>query len=158
MRAHRSRSWLTIALAFVGAFAFASSAQLGWWSLAEVEIGPFGGRACLASDCRETDLNFVGGSDLWLRSAVATRSAIWIVMFLLVLLAGAVAAERIPRLVARTSLVALATALVCGGYFFVAFPGVAGATSSTGLGAPAFGAGVVLGVAAAVRVLRAKQA
>ena len=146
------RRWIVVAFALVGASAFALSVQVGWWSLVEASIGPFGTRRCFAGDCREAGLAWLGGGDLWMRSAVAARVAGYVAMAVLVGLAGAVAARRVPRLVARTSLVAIATAIVAGGYFFGAFPGLAGA--GIDLGAPLFGVGIVAGIAAAVGVLK----
>lgn len=150
----RSR-WLVAAFALIGAVGFALSVQVAWWARAEVAVGPFGTRHCFGGECRETGMSWLGGTDLWLRSAVATRYGAWIAMVLLVVLAGAVTARRVPRLVARTSLVAITTAAVVGGYFVAAFPGFAGA--GLDLGAALFGVGVVAGAAAAVLVITTKR-
>src|SRR5512146_1904549 len=105
----RSR-WISIALGLVAASAFALAVQIAWWHVAEVTVGPFGSRHCLGGECRETGLAWLGGTDLWMRAAVATRAAGYIAMFIFVVLAGAVAAKRVPLLVARASIVAVLTA------------------------------------------------
>jgi serine acetyltransferase len=68
-------------------------------------------------------------------------------------LAAAIAAGRVPKLVARTTLVAIATAIFTGSYFVFGFPGVPGA--SIGQGLILFIAAIVIGVVPAIRVLRA---
>lgn len=99
---------------------------------------------------------WIGGSDLWMRAAVASRGAGYIAMFALVFLAGAVAAKRTPVLVARMSIVAILTALATGIYFFVAFPGISEA--SLGIGAFCFFAAAAVGMVAAIIVARARPA
>jgi hypothetical protein len=68
------------------------------------------------------------------------------------LLAGGLAAKRIPRLVARCSIVAILTAVVSGAYFAIRFPGVGGA--SIGYGLFLFFAAIMLGIGAAITTLR----
>jgi hypothetical protein len=70
----------------------------------------------------------------------------------LIVLAGGLAAKRIPRVIARSCLVAILTALVSGAYFAIAFPGVGGA--SVGYGLFLFVAAIGLGIGAAVMTLR----
>ena len=132
------------------------SAMAVWWVAGEVSIGPFGTHHCFGGDCKSTGLSWIGGTDLWMRSGVATRAAALITAFLLVVLAGALAAKRVPRLVARTTLVALAAAIVTGSYFFAKFPPLGG--ESLGLGPILYGIGVVAGLVAAVLVLRTRVA
>jgi hypothetical protein len=145
--------WLLIALSLVAASAFAISVQVGmWWSVGEVTIGPFGSHHCFQADCRGSGLAWIGGSELWLRSAIATGVAGAIASFLLVVLAGAVAAKRTPRLLARVALVAVVTALACGGYFVAAFPGIDGVRVDRGL--YLFAAAIVAGATACVLALR----
>jgi hypothetical protein len=148
--------WISLALALVAASGFALAVQTAWWKVAEVTVGPFGSRHCFGGECRESGLSWIGGSDLWMRAAVASRAAGYIAMFALVLLAGAVAAKRIPVLVARMSIVAILTALVSGIYFFAAFPGLKEA--SLGLGGLFFTAATIAGMAAAIIVARAQPA
>src|SRR5262245_42761394 len=99
LSATRSRL-LTVVLAVLGATSFAISVQSAWWEVGEVAIGPFGARRCFSGECSETDLGWIGGSDLWLRSAIAARVAGYIAMFVLLMFAGARAANREPKLVA----------------------------------------------------------
>lgn len=150
----RSR-WIAVGLALVAASAFALAVQTAWWSVAEVTIGPFGSRHCFGGQCRETGLAWLGAADLWMRSGVATRAGGYIAMFALIVLAGTVAAKRVPALIARASLVAIITATVAAVYFIAAFRGVPGlAEISLGAGVFLFAGGVLAGVAAAVLVLR----
>src|SRR2546423_9999409 len=110
MRSHMKR-WIVVALAVAAACAFALSVQNAWWSVGEVTIGPFGAHHCFGGDCRATGLSWLGGSGLWMRSAVATRVAGLIAMLALVIVRGGVAPRRTPRLFARAPLVSIATAL-----------------------------------------------
>src|SRR5688500_1856315 len=103
--------WLAVALAILAAASFAFAVQTAWWSIAEVAIGPFGSRHCFGGECRASGLGWIGGDDLWLRSAVATRAAGYITMFALLMFAGALAAKREPRLVARGVLASIVTAV-----------------------------------------------
>ena len=148
-----SRSRLIpVVLALTAATAFAISVQVAWWSVAEVSIGPFGSRHCFGGECRSSGLAWIGGSEMWMRSALAARAAGYIAMFVLLMFAGAVAAKRTPNLVARGCLTAIITATAAGAYFAAAFPGLGGASVAHGLFL--FVAGVVLGVAAVVVWLR----
>jgi len=147
----RSR-WISLALGLLAASAFALAVQIAWWHVAEVTVGPFGSRHCFGGECRETGLAWLDGSELWMRAAVATRAAGYIAMFIFVVLAGAVAARRVPLLVARASIVAVLTATASAVYFIAAFPGLPEA--SLGVGAFLFAAGIVAGIAAAIVVLR----
>jgi hypothetical protein len=148
---NRSR-WITVAVALAAATSFALSVQSAWWSVAEVAIGPFGAHHCFGGECREAGLAWVGGSELWMRSAVATRAAGYIAMFVLIMFAGALAAKREPMLVARGAAAAILTALVAGVYFAAAYPGVPGATVARGL--VEFVVAIVCGVATLVLFLR----
>lgn len=143
---------LGLVLALVGAFAFALSVQSAWWIAGEAEIGPYGTRHCFGGECRETGLAWIRGTDLWMRSGIAARAGGYIAMFALIILAGGLAARRIPRLVARASLVGILTTIISGGYFVFAFPGVP--TATLGRGIFLFAAAIVIGIAAAVVTLR----
>lgn len=149
--AMRSR-FIPLALTLVGAVAFALALQAAWWTAGEVSIGPFGSRHCFGGECRETGLAWIGGTELWMRAGVATRAGGYIAMFVLVIVAGAVAAKRVPRLMARASLVAILTATAAGAYFLFAFPGIAQA--AMGPGVFLFIGGIVLGVAGSILALR----
>ena len=144
--------WIAVGLGLAAACAFALAVQTAWWSVAEVTIGPFGSRHCFGGECRETGLAWLGGTDLWMRSGIAARAGGYISMFVLVVLAGSVAAKRVPLLIARATLVSIITATACAVYFIARFPGLANA--SVGAGVFLFGGAVLAGVAAAVVVLR----
>jgi len=144
--------WIAIVVALVGAVLLALSAIEAWWRAGEVAIGPFGSHHCFGGDCKSSGLAWIGGTDLWLRSAVATRAAAIIASILLVVVAGGLAARRVPRLIARSTLVALAAAVVTGSYFVAKFPSLGG--TSLDLGAFLYGGGVVMGLVAAVLTLR----
>jgi len=144
--------WLALALALVGAAALALSSIEAWWTAGEVTIGVFGTHHCFGGDCQSTGLSWLDGSDIWMRSAVATRAAAIIACALLVLLAGALAAKRVPKLVARTTMVALAAGVVVGGYFVWKYPSPGGDHMT--LGAALYAGGIVLGAIAAILVYR----
>jgi hypothetical protein len=144
--------WLALGLALVGAAAMALSSIEPWWLAGETAIGPFGTHHCFGGDCQSTGLSWLGGTDIWLRSAVATRAAAIIACALLVLLAGALAAKRVPRLVARTTMVALSAAIIVGVYFVWKYPSPGG--DHMGLGAALYTAGIVFGAIAAILVYR----
>jgi hypothetical protein len=145
--------WILVALAIAGAAAFAISVQAGrWWAVEGFEIGPGGSYRCFGGECRAAGLGWVGGDERWVRLGSATWAAGVIAMAVLLVVAGAVAARRAPRLAARTGLVATATAAVAGGLFFAQFPGVQGASVDRGLWW--FGIAIALSTAACIGALR----
>ena len=147
--------WAIVALALAAATSFAMAVQGGrWWQVGEVSIGPFGSRHCFGGGCQRGGLGWVGADARWERIGIAVGAACLIAMLVLLVVAAAVAARRVPRLAAKTTLVAIATALVVGIAFVVQFPGIDGAGLGRGLGL--YAAGVVLGLAAAIGVLRAR--
>lgn len=149
--------WAIVALALLSASAFAVAVQAGrWWSVGDVQIGPFGSRNCFGGDCRPTGLSWIGGSERWARFGVATWAAGLLAMLVLLVIAGAVAARRSPKLVAKMTLVTIATALAAALGFFLQFPGVEGAAIDRGVWL--FAVAVPLGIAAAVLVLRQRPA
>jgi hypothetical protein len=144
--------WFVVALALAAASAFALSVQAGrWWSISGVEIGPFGSRSPFGG---AGTLSWAGGSARWERFGVATGAGGLIAMFVLVVLAGAVAANRVPRLAAKTALVAIATAGLAG-IAFVATRPENGLPFAIGRGMVLFAVAVVAGAIAGVCVLRA---
>jgi hypothetical protein len=148
---------MVVAFAMLSASAFAVSVQAGrWWSLADVEIGPFGSRQCFGGECRPAGLGWIDGGERWARIGIATWAAGLMAMLVLVVLAGAVAAGRIPRLAARTALVAIGVAIVSSAAFVIGYPGVAGAGVDRGL--VLYAGAIVLGLAAAITVLRRARA
>lgn len=153
MRAFMTSRWVPMFAALVAAMAFATSVWVApWWQVGEVTIGPFGSHHCFGGACRAAGLSWTGGSDLWMRGAIATGAAGLIAMMLLLGVAGAFAARRLPVLVAKMTLVALGSAILCAAYFVLAFPGVTGA--SLGLGALLYAAAALGGTAAPIIALR----
>lgn len=150
----RSR-WIAVSLAILAATSFALAVQSAWWSVGEVTIGPFGARHCFGGECRETGLAWIGGSELWMRSAIASRAAGYIAMFVLIAFAGGLAAKREPRIIARGAIAAIVTAVATGVYFAAAFPGVNGVSVDRGMFM--YAGGAVLGVAAVVLFLRSAR-
>lgn len=151
--------WLVVALALASACALAVSVWVGaWWTVGEWNVGPFGARGCMGGDCGLRGLSWLDGGDLWMRSAIATGVAGVIAMFLAVAVAGALAAKRVPKLIARSYLASLATALVVGAFFFVKFPGLGGSEQHLGFGAPLYVVGIAIGAVAGIMVQRARSA
>jgi hypothetical protein len=143
--------WLVIVLALIAASAFALSVQgRRWWSIGDVTIGPFGSQSPFGG---AGDLSWAGGSARWERFAVATGAGGLIAMFVLVMLGGALAARRVPRLVAKTALAAILTAALAAIGFVIARPD--GLPFTIDLGIALFALAVVAGAIAAVCVLRA---
>lgn len=143
--------WLVVALALASASGFALAVQAGrWWTIGDVEIGPFGSHSPFGG---QGSLSWAGGSARWERFGVATGAGGLIAMLVLVVVAGAVAAHRVPRLAARTALVAIATAAATATGFVATLPDN-GLPFALGRGLVLFAAAVVLGVITAVRVLR----
>jgi hypothetical protein len=147
--------WFVVVLALVAASAFALSVQAGqWWSIGEVKLGPFGSRSPFGG---QSDLAWAGGTVRWARFGMATWAAGLIAMFVLVIVGGGAAARRVPRLAAKTSLVAIATASLAAIGFIAARP-ENGMPFSPDRGMVLFGVAVIAGLVAAVRVLRSPPA
>jgi len=143
--------WFVVAIALAAASAFALSVQAGrWWVIGDVEIGPFGTHSPFGG---AGDLSWAGGSARWERFGVATWAAGMIAMFVLLVVAGAVAANRVPRLAAKTTLVAIATAALVGVAFLMSRP-ENGLPFELARGTYLFVAAVIAGTGVAVRVLR----
>jgi hypothetical protein len=154
--------WIIVACALIAASAFALSVWVGaWWSIGDVgggdvTIGPLGSYACFNGECRPRGLAWLGASSEWERAAFATGAVGLLAMTLCVVLAAALAARRTPVLVAKTTLVAVATALACGGYVVAKFPPLPAARLD--VGALLFVVAIVLGAVASVLALRAAAA
>jgi hypothetical protein len=143
--------WPVVALALVAASAFALSVQAGrWWVIGDVEIGPFGSLSPFGGP---GTLSWAGADARWERFGVATGAGGLIAMLVLVVVAGAVAAHRVPHLAAKTALVAIATATAAGLGFFATRPDN-GLPFELGRGVVLFAAAIVIGAIAALRVLR----
>jgi hypothetical protein len=145
--------WLTVAAALIAASAFALSVQAGrWWTIGEVEIGPNGSRSPFAGP---GSLDWTGGSLQWLRFGKATWGAGLIAMFVLVVVAGGVAARRVPKLAAKTALVATLTAAATGVGFILTRP-TNNMPFELDRGIPLFVAAIVVSLIVAIGVLRAR--
>lgn len=148
------RRWIIVVLALAAATAFAISVQTGrWWSVGDVEIGPFGSKHCFDGDCRPASLSWVGGTSRWARTGMGTWAGGILSALVLAVMAAAVASRRVPKLAAKTALVSIATTLVAGALFIAQYPGVQGAGVDRGI--PIFAAAIVLGAIVALLVLRA---
>lgn len=137
----------------VSATLFAFSTWIGqWWTDVDVAIGPTGTRGCVGGVCGG-GLRWTGGSELWMRTAVATWAGSLLTMVLLLGVAGAFAANRIPKLLAKSTLTSLATTAVVGSYFIVKMPSMPGLEVAQGM--IWFVAAIVLGAVTPIRALRA---
>ncbi len=162
MRAAVKGRWLVIAVALCACVAFAMSVQGGrWWVIGDTEIGPFGAKRCFADGagsitCIPAKLNWLGAGERWMRIGMGTWAGGLISAFVLVVMSAAIAAKRIPRLVAKLVLVSVVTAGLAGGLFAMQFPRTEFAAAELGRGAFLMIAAIALGIASAILVLRAK--
>jgi hypothetical protein len=148
--------WIVVTIAFIAAGAFAVSVTAGqWWTIGEAQIGPFGTQACLGGECRARALTWAGGTPGWERAAVATGAAGLIAGLVLLVLAGACAAGRVPKIAAKSTLSAMLVAAVAGGLFIHGLPDLGETSIDRGL--VLYVVGIALGLAAAVTVLRAPR-
>jgi hypothetical protein len=146
--------WLVVALALAAASAFALSTQDGrWWSIGDVAIGPFGARSPFGGG---GDLSWAGGGARWSRFGVATGAGGLIAMLVLIVLAAGVAARRVPRLAAKTSLAAIVTAGLAGIGFVAARPDN-NLPFALDRGVALFAIAIGAGIVAAIVVLRAPR-
>lgn len=147
----------TMVLALAAASAFAvSGVGVAWWSMPDVTIGTTYSAQCFGGECQRAGLDWVGGGGSWTRFGVATWGAGLIAAACLVGLAGAIAARRTGRLVAKVVLASAVAATGAAVAFVGSFPGVPG--MSIDLGVYLHFAGVLLAVAAAVVTLRGARA
>jgi hypothetical protein len=156
--------WIAVGLALLGACALAIAVQGGrWWSVGDgLAIGPTGTKACFAGECGRHGLDWIGGSELWRRAAIATTAATLIAAFALIALAGSLAARRRGALAAGATLTATLTAAVAGVVFVATFPGTSalatGQPASLDRGALLYLFGVIVSVAVSVVVIRQRPA
>ncbi len=148
--------WLTILLALLSAAAFAMSVEGGrWWTIGDAEIGPFGAHRCFDGTCVPAGLAWLGTGERWIRIGMATWAAGLLSALVLIVLSARAAARVVPRLAAKTALVSIATASVCGTVFFAQFPKQFPAEAARGT--LEFVLAIVLGVFASISVLRARE-
>jgi hypothetical protein len=146
--------WLLIATSLAAAGGFALSVQGGrWWSISDVAIGPLGARSPFGG---LGGLSWAGGSAQWERFGIATYAAGLIAMGVLIFLAGALAAGRVPRLAARTAVVAVGVAALVGSRFAAGVPN-SGLPFELDRGFWLFAGAVIAGALAAWGVLRAAR-
>lgn len=145
--------WLLVAGALVAASGFALSVQGGhWWSISDIAIGPLGARSPFGG---LGGFSWAGGSARWERFGTATFAAGLIAMLVLIVVAGALAANRMPRLAAKTAIVAIATAALVGTGFVLARPR-SGLPFELDRGVVLFAGAVLVGAITAAGVLRAR--
>jgi hypothetical protein len=145
--------WLFVGIAVVSAALFALSTWIGeWWTDVAVAIGPMGTHGCVGGVCGG-GLRWTGGSDFWMRTAVATWAGSLLTMVLLLGVAGAFAANRVPKLLAKSTLTSLATTAIVGIYFIAKMPAMPGLEVAQGMFL--FVAAIVLGAVTPIRALQA---
>lgn len=111
-----------------------------------------GSRHCFKGDCRPAGLAWLNAGDFWQRCAVATWVGCLVSMVLLLAVASAFAAKRTPKLVSKSTLTALVTTALAGGYLLAKMPSAGDPQLQQG--AYFFIAAVVLGCVAPLRALR----
>lgn len=142
--------WLVLGFALFAAAALAISVQAGrWWSIGDFEIGPIGSKSQFRGPG-----GLAMGSARWVRFGVATWAGGMIAMLVLVVVAAAAAANRVARLAAMTSLVAIATATLAATGFVVARPSAMPFETDRGL--LLFVLGIAAGAFAAVLAVRSR--
>jgi hypothetical protein len=117
----------------------------------EIQIGPFGSRACFEGHCRDA---VVGGTARWLRMGIASGASGLLSMFVLTIVAAGVASKRIPTLAAKSTLASVLTSLTVGALFIVQRPLIPGVVIERGF--YLFAVAVITGLVATLLVLRAK--
>ncbi|HEX3483103.1 MAG TPA: hypothetical protein VHT91_49170 [Kofleriaceae bacterium] len=146
--------WSLVTASLVAAAGFALSVQGGrWWSVSDVAVGPLGARSPFGG---LGGFSWAGGSAQWERYGFATYAAGMIAMGVLIFVAGALAARRVPRLAARTALVAVAVAALVGSRFAAGVPNN-GLPFELDRGFWLFAGAVIVGALAAAGVLRAAR-
>lgn len=109
----------------------------------------------MGGDCHTRGLAWAGGTGNWERAAMSTGAAGLIAMLVLLVVAGAVAAGRVPQIAAKSALAALLAAIVAGAMFVHGLPELGETAIDRGL--VLFVAAIALGLAAAVAVLRTRR-
>lgn len=161
-------AWLVVILGLVAGVLFLLGGfTLGWWTYADgelqVSIGLREARMCRPGPAEEACSvvslrRLISGDDVrWLRAGTGSYAAAWIAAMLSLAMAGLTAAGKRSRLLARTGLVAAASAGVVGALFVMwAPPDVA---REAGYGAGLYFLGAVLAAACAgLGLARARSA
>ncbi|HEX3762421.1 MAG TPA: hypothetical protein VHW23_27155 [Kofleriaceae bacterium] len=143
--------WLLVAASLIAAAGFALSVQGGrWWSISDVTLGPLGARSPFGGI---GGFAWAGGSAQWERFGIATYAAGLVAMLVLIFIAGALAARRMPRLAAKTAIVAVGVAALVGSQFATGLPHN-GLPFELDRGFWLFAGAVIVGAFAAAGVLR----
>jgi hypothetical protein len=143
--------WPFVAIAVISAALLAISVWVGnWWSVGGLEIGPFGAHECFSGDCRPTTIS--GAPELWQRCGTAVWAGGIMSMILLLAIAAAIAAKRLPKMLAKSSLTAIVTTGLAGAYFIAKLPAPTG--MQVGQAIYLFVAGVILAFVTPIWVLR----
>lgn len=144
-------------LAILAAVAFAISVTAGqWWTIADATVGPFGTRSCMDGfECHSRGLSWTTGSAAWERAAIATGAAGLIATLVLLVVAGAAAAGRTPRVAAMSTIAAMIAAGGAGYFFITGLPTFA--ETSIDRGIILFALGLAFGLVAAALVLRSPR-
>ncbi|MEP6862043.1 MAG: hypothetical protein ABJE66_15570 [Deltaproteobacteria bacterium] len=143
--------WPFVAIAVISAALLAISVWVGnWWSVGGLEIGPFGAHECFSGDCRPTTIS--GAPELWQRCGTAVWAGGIMSMILLLAIAAAIAAKRMPKMLAKSSLTAIVTTGLVGAYFIAKLPAPTG--MQVGQAVYLFVVAVVLAFVTPIWVLR----
>jgi hypothetical protein len=140
--------WLFVFALLAAACGFAIAVQaLPWWHVGEADLSPIRSRNCFGQSCRTGGLSWVGASQMWMQSGVATFAAGLISALICVVSAAALAAKRSPIVLANMMIVSFVTSIVVAGYFISNMP-LSGARIESGI--PAFLGSAVMTLLAAL--------
>jgi len=120
----------------------------------DITIGPISSYRCFSGDCAVVGVDWVGAGDGWARAGLATYVAGLVAAGMLVIGSALLASKRVVKVVAKSGLVAVATALVSGAIFVAKFPDLPDV--SIARGAWCYAAGLAIAIGVHVAVLRAK--
>ena len=154
------KPWIITALGLIAcASLLLGGLLMGWWSQEDEGLRTFVGlrhaQLCRDGVCTSVALQKLGGMrDLgWIRAGLGAYAAAWIGGVLCLALAAAAAAGKAASpLLARTTLVAVASAALVGIVFLVQAPAYVSGAPGPGMGL--YFGGTLLGVATAVLALR----
>lgn len=122
--------------------------------MGDIAIGPISTSRCFDGDCKVVGIDWVGAGEGWARAGLATYVAGLVAAALLVIVSALLASKRLFKVLAKSGLVAVATALVSAVVFIAKFPDFPGVSIARGTWM--YAGGLVLAIAAHVSVLRMK--
>ena len=150
------KRWIIVAISLLSACCFALSVWAGMlWSVGQFDIGPLGIHHCSGGECTNQGLAWANGSERWLRTANGVAAAGVIAMLAQLIVAGALAAGRVPKLASRGCIAAVVTAIAVGVLFVAGAPAMQHASPDRGM--YLYFAACVIGFVAPILTLRAKQ-